>query len=126
MRIGFAVERIVTLSDNTAANLILRHMGGPAEFTRRLRQLGDNVTRLDRYEMALNQNVRGDPRDTTSPAAMAASASRFLFGDQPTVAVQDVHVNHSNRSAHASHPGDGAQIGRARGPQDRNRIAVAK
>jgi beta-lactamase class A len=81
LRVGFAAEAAVTQSDNTAANLLLRRMGGPEEFTRRLRQLGDNVTRLDRYEMALNQNARGDPRDTTSPAAMAASSRRFIMGD---------------------------------------------
>ena len=81
MRVGFAAEHIITQSDNTAANLLLRRMGGPEAFTRRLRQLGDTVTRLDRYELALNENVRGDPRDTTSPAAMARTASRFVFGD---------------------------------------------
>jgi beta-lactamase class A len=81
MRVGFAAEHSIVESDNTAANLLLRRMGGPEAFTRRLRALGDTVTRLDRYEMALNENRRGDPRDTTSPAAMALSASRFVFGD---------------------------------------------
>jgi beta-lactamase class A len=81
MRVGFAAEHAIVESDNTAANLLLRRIGGPGAFTRRLRALGDSVTRLDRYEPALNENVRGDPRDTTSPAAMALSASRFVFGD---------------------------------------------
>ena len=81
MRVGFAAEHIITESDNTAANLLLRRMGGPEAFTRRLRALGDAVTRLDRYEMELNENRRGDPRDTTSPAAMAGTASRFAFGN---------------------------------------------
>jgi beta-lactamase class A len=82
MRVGFAAEAAVTESDNTAANLLLRRMGGPQAFTRALRALGDEVTRLDRYEMALNENVREDPRDTTSPAAMARTASRFVLGDR--------------------------------------------
>jgi beta-lactamase class A len=82
MRVGFAAEAAITESDNTAANLLLRRMGGPEAFTRALRALGDEVTRLDRYEMALNENVRGDPRDTTSPAAMARTASRFVLGDR--------------------------------------------
>lgn len=79
MRIGFAAQAVVTLSDNTAANLLLRHMGGPEEFTRRLREMGDTVTRLDRYETALNENARGDPRDTTTPAAMARISARFVI-----------------------------------------------
>lgn len=82
MRVGFAAEAAIAESDNTAANLLLRRMGGPEAFTRALRALGDEVTRLDRYEMALNENVRGDPRDTTSPAAMARTASRFVLGDR--------------------------------------------
>lgn len=81
MRVGFAAEHAIVESDNTAANLLLRRMGGPAAFTRRLREMGDTVTRLDRYELGLNENARTDPRDTTSPAAMALSASRFVFGD---------------------------------------------
>jgi beta-lactamase class A len=81
MRVGFAAQAALTQSDNTAANLLLRRMGGPEAFTRRLRAMGDNVTRLDRYELALNENAQRDPRDTTSPAAMAATASRFIFGD---------------------------------------------
>ncbi|HTU13514.1 MAG TPA: class A beta-lactamase [Allosphingosinicella sp.] len=81
LRVGFAAEHIVTVSDNTAANLLLRRMGGPEAFTRRLRDMGDTVTRLDRYELALNENARGDPRDTTSPAAFAASSRQFIMGD---------------------------------------------
>jgi beta-lactamase class A len=81
MRVGFAAEHAIVESDNTAANLLLRRMGGPEAFTRRMRALGDNVTRLDRYELGLNENVRSDPRDTTTPAAMALSARRFVFGD---------------------------------------------
>lgn len=81
MRVGFAAEHIVTQSDNTAANLLLRRMGGPAEYTRRVRALGDQVTRLDRYELGLNENAQSDPRDTTSPAAMAASSRRYIMGD---------------------------------------------
>lgn len=82
LRVGFAAEAAITQSDNTAANLLLRRMGGPEAFTRSLRAIGDTVTRLDRYEMALNENRRGDPRDTTSPAAMARSASHFVFGNR--------------------------------------------
>jgi len=79
MRVGFAAQAAVTESDNTAANLLLRRMGGPEAFTARLRALGDSVTRLDRYEMELNENRRGDARDTTSPAAMARTSARFLL-----------------------------------------------
>lgn len=76
-----AAEHAVTESDNAAANLLLRRLGGPAVYTRRLRTWGDAVTRLDRYEPVLNENVRNDPRDTTSPAAMAGTARRLVVGN---------------------------------------------
>ncbi len=71
----------VKYSDNTAANLLLAQIGGPAGLTRFLRGTGDPVTRLDRTELALNSNIPGDPRDTTMPDAMVATMKRVLLGD---------------------------------------------
>jgi beta-lactamase class A len=70
----------IEVSDNAAANLLLRRLGGPAALTAFLRRTGDGVTRLDRTETALNENAPGDPRDTTTPAAMIGSMRRILFG----------------------------------------------
>lgn len=85
-RAGFASQAIVVESDNTAANLVLRRLGGPSAFTAWARRMGDPVTRLDRYEPALNENARGDERDTTTPAAMARLTARLIFGDTLHVA----------------------------------------
>ena len=71
----------MTVSDNTAANLLLRTLGGPPALTAWLRGIGDPTTRLDRTEPSLNTAIPGDPRDTTSPAAMAITARRLLLGD---------------------------------------------
>jgi beta-lactamase class A len=68
-------------SDNTAANLVLQSIGGPPGFTAFARSLGDNVTRLDRNEPSLNEATPGDPRDTTSPRAMAEDMHKVLLGD---------------------------------------------
>lgn len=68
-------------SDNPAANLLLGAIGGPPAVTRFLRDNGDAVTRNDRTEPDMNRFAPGDPRDTTSPAAMAASLQRFVFGE---------------------------------------------
>lgn len=70
----------VTLSDNTAANLILKTIGGPSGVTDLARSVGDPVTRLDRWETALNEATPGDPRDTTSPDAMAATIRALTVG----------------------------------------------
>lgn len=76
-----ACEGAVKLSDNTAANLLLEIQGGPAGFTHYLRAHGDGVTRLDRYEIELNDVPPGDVRDTTTPDAMARTLKRFLLDD---------------------------------------------
>ncbi|MFG3449232.1 L2 family extended-spectrum class A beta-lactamase [Stenotrophomonas sp. NPDC047960] len=68
-------------SDNPAANLLLGVVGGPAGVTSFLRANGDAVTRNDRLEPEMNRFAPDDPRDTTSPAAMAASLQRFVLGD---------------------------------------------
>jgi beta-lactamase class A len=74
-------DAMVTLSDNTAANLALRAIGGPEGLTAWLRGTGDAVTRLDRWEPALNTAIPGDPRDTTTPEAMLGSLHRLALGE---------------------------------------------
>ena len=71
---------IVEVSDNTAANLLLRRIGGPPRLTAFIRRCGDGTTRLDRYEEELNSNLAGDPRDTTTPAAMLGLMRTLLLG----------------------------------------------
>jgi beta-lactamase class A len=68
----------IELSDNAAANLLLRTVGGPPGVTAFMRRLGDPVTRLDRYEPALNEAASGDVRDTTTPEAMANLLARLV------------------------------------------------
>lgn len=81
MSLAELCEATITTSDNAAANLLIKHLGGPAALTAQLREFGDEVTRFDRYELELNEAAPGDPRDTTSPNAMRATMERFLFGD---------------------------------------------
>ncbi|WP_342709508.1 class A beta-lactamase [Bradyrhizobium sp. B124] len=81
MTLSELCEAAITLSDNTAANLLMREIGGPAGFTSFFRTIGDNVSRLDRWEVALNEAVPGDLRDTTSPVAMLKSLQRVVIGD---------------------------------------------
>nr|WP_176559905.1 class A beta-lactamase [Pseudoroseomonas rhizosphaerae] len=82
-------EAIVTLSDNTAGNLVLGTLGGPAGLTAFARSLGDTVTRLDRLETALNEAAPGDPRDTTSPEAMLGLIEALTVGEALSAASRD-------------------------------------
>jgi beta-lactamase class A len=81
MTIAELCEATITLSDNTAGNLILRSLNGPSGFTNYMRSIGDRVTRLDRWETNLNEAAPGDLRDTTTPNAAAESLKTLLVGD---------------------------------------------
>lgn len=69
------------LSDGLAANLLVRRLGGPASVTAKFREMGDSVTRLDRYEPDLGLVLSGDLRDTTTPLAMAQLVQGITTGE---------------------------------------------
>lgn len=80
MSLAELCEAAVTVSDNTAGNLLLASFGGPPGLTAYVRTLGDEVTRLDRIEPDLNSALPGDPQDTTAPAAILEDARVILIG----------------------------------------------
>ncbi|HEY6457618.1 MAG TPA: class A beta-lactamase [Steroidobacteraceae bacterium] len=80
MTVAALCHAVLTQSDNTAANALIETIGGPAGVTDFSRSIGDTVTRLDRMEVALNEAHAGDPRDTTSPMAMAVDLKKVLLG----------------------------------------------
>lgn len=80
MTIAELCRAAVELSDNPAANILLRELGGLESFQSWYRGIGDAVTRVDRYETALNSALPGDPRDTTSPGQAVANLERVLLG----------------------------------------------
>ncbi|MBT9246476.1 class A beta-lactamase (plasmid) [Gemmobacter fulvus] len=79
MRVADLCAATITLSDNTAANLLLDTVGGPEGFTGFLRSIGDMTTRLDRQETAPNEALPKDQRDTTTPRAMTDTLEALLF-----------------------------------------------
>jgi beta-lactamase class A len=89
MSVAELCEGAITRSDNTAANLLLASLGGPAKVTAFVRTLGDQVTRLDRIEPDLNEGTDGDPRDTTTPNAMASDFRSLVTGDALSAGSRD-------------------------------------
>ena len=71
----------VDQSDNGATNVLFDWLGGPERLPAFLRSIGDDITRSDRIEPALNLFVSGDVRDTTSPAAMVQTLQAIFAGD---------------------------------------------
>lgn len=82
--VGMTVNELcaatMTLSDNTAANLLLASLGGPAGATSFARGIGDEFTRLDRAEPELNEALPGDPRDTSTPEQMLTDLRTLVLG----------------------------------------------
>lgn len=81
LSIATLAQAAQTLSDGVAANLLVRRLGGPAAVTALWRSMGDDVSRLDRYEPDLGLVLSADLRDTTTPAAMARFVARITTGD---------------------------------------------
>lgn len=81
LTIGALCEATITWSDNAAANLLFDALGSPADLTRFLRAIGDQVTRSDRREPELNTGAPDDPRDTTTPTAILATWKTLLLED---------------------------------------------
>ncbi len=81
MTLAELCQAAVQVSDNAAANLLLRVLGGPSAITDFARSIGDEQSRLDRWETELNSAVPGDPRDTTTPLAIGVGYRNLLVGD---------------------------------------------
>ncbi|MET9226335.1 class A beta-lactamase [Lentzea sp. NPDC003310] len=82
-------DAAVRHSDGTAGNLLLRDLGGPAELTRYLRELGDAETRMDRVEPDITSATPGDPRDTATPRSLGTDYRRIVLGDALEPAKRD-------------------------------------
>jgi len=81
MTVAELCEAAITRSDNTAANLLLRLLGGPEAITAFARDIKDMRTRLDRWETDLTTAIPGDNRDTTTPAAIGEGYRSLVLGD---------------------------------------------
>jgi beta-lactamase class A len=81
MTIGELCQAALQHSDNTAGNLLLKMIDGPPGITAFARSIGDNRTRLDRWETELNTAIPGDPRDTSTPAALGGGYRALLAED---------------------------------------------
>jgi len=81
MSLAELCQATLSTSDNSAANFILQSIGGPKALTKFLRSIGDDTTRLDRWETELNEAVPGDKRDTTTPTAMVTTLEKLLIDE---------------------------------------------
>ncbi|MDK1474614.1 class A beta-lactamase [Streptomyces sp. 549] len=81
MTLSELCDAAVRYSDNTAGNLLFDALGGPEGLQTDLRALGDDVTRMERRETELNIWDPRNPRDTSSPRALAESLEKYVLGD---------------------------------------------
>ncbi|MDR7274313.1 class A beta-lactamase [Catenuloplanes atrovinosus] len=82
MTLAAIAEAAITVSDNTAGNLLFRELGGPDGLERALRAIGDRTTSADRIETELNTAIPGDRRDTSTPRALAADLRAYALGGE--------------------------------------------
>ncbi|MGK9268805.1 class A beta-lactamase [Bacillus inaquosorum] len=77
-------EAAIRYSDNTAGNILLQQLGGPKGFEKSLKQIGDHVTKANRFETDLNSAVPGDIRDTSTAKALATDLKAFTVDNTLT------------------------------------------
>lgn len=82
MTIDELCDAALRFSDNTAGNLLLKEVGGPAGLTSLLQARGASATRLDRWEPELNSAIPGDSRDTSTPREMHALYTDAILGSR--------------------------------------------
>ncbi|GAB7042384.1 MULTISPECIES: class A beta-lactamase [Catenuloplanes] len=82
MTLAAIAEAAITVSDNTAGNLLFRELGGPDGLERALRAIGDRTTSVDRIETELNTAIPGDRRDTSTPRALATDLRAYALGGE--------------------------------------------
>ena len=93
LSIATLAKAAVQLSDSTAANLLVRRLGGPAGVTAKYRDMGDPTSRLDRYEPRLGMVLSADLRDTTSPHAMGSLVQRLTTGELLSMASRTLLID---------------------------------
>lgn len=124
-----AVDAALVHSDNMAANLLINALAGPRGVTTRWRGWGDRITRLDRREIELNSNRKGDPRDSSTPRAMTLTTRLLIDGRR----LSQAHADRLARLMHRSPRGldrvraglpkgwsAGSKIGTCAGPGQAN------
>lgn len=76
------MQATVEVSDNPAANILIRELGGLDAFRAWYRSIGDTVTSVDRLEPELNAFAPGDTRDTTTAAQFVDNLAVVMLGDR--------------------------------------------
>lgn len=80
MRVAELCAATLQTSDNSAANFLMKILGGPQAVTAYARSIGNEVFQLERWETELNSAIPGEVRDTTSPEATVKSLYGLLLG----------------------------------------------
>lgn len=81
MTVGELCAAAISLSDNTAINLLINKVGGFDPINAYVHSLGDNTSRVDRFEPAVSVTVPGDVRDTSTPASMENNLQKLALGN---------------------------------------------
>jgi len=93
MSVRDLIAAALQYSDNTAANLLLNQLGGPAGVQTAIRALGDVTTHVDRDEPSVNDATPGDIRDTSTPRALGTDLQHFVLGDLLSTARRQLLTN---------------------------------
>jgi beta-lactamase class A len=83
MTIKKLCDAMMMQSDNSAANIILKEIGGPKKLTAFIKSQGFGKTNITRYEPFLNDVKKGTRKDTTTSREMVRILKKLLYDKKP-------------------------------------------
>ncbi|WP_406567632.1 class A beta-lactamase [Actinoallomurus spadix] len=98
MTIRELCDAALRFSDNTAANLLFREIGGPSGLGAALRRIGDRTSHVDRVEPDLNSAVPGDIRDTSTPRQFGTDLRAYTLGHVLPTPKRDLLIDWMRRN----------------------------
>lgn len=66
-------------SDNSAANIVLKQIGGPKKLTKFIKSLGFSKTNISEYEPEINNVKKGSKKNTTTSRDMVKILNKLLY-----------------------------------------------
>lgn len=82
MTVEALAEAAQKTSDNVAANLLIKRLGGPEGVTAKVREIYAHGFRLDRYETQMNFVPPGEVRDSATPEGMGLILSNLIAPEE--------------------------------------------
>jgi beta-lactamase class A len=79
MRLDSLIYYMVSLSDNSACDILLRHLGGPSTVNEYIKEIGIKNTKIEVNELTMQSRWEEQYRNISTPLSMAETLKKFYL-----------------------------------------------